>query len=223
MPFELGRPIGPPDHAEFQMDVVRSLLGLFTRKSGPVLEDFPRESPVTDDTDAAWSCTIPLPALPVAKTSEEALKQALLQEVATLEPWYTESMRRLGRTTFGLSGLTFESMPDIASFLADVAAGDNPEPLSGLSEPLPGAIRYMADDAKAYYMEAANQQPYSTPPGGVRMWTWIYHETRLGEVFYKLRDRLASEYADRTTANGGKRPPGPPPINPVSARFAKQP
>lgn len=223
VPFELGRPLGAPNDVEFQMDVLRSLLGLFERESGPVIEDFPRESPVTAETDAAWSCTIPLPPLPEATTPAEALKQALLQEVGSLAPWHTESMRRLGRTTFGLSGLTAESMPEIAAFLADVAAGENPEPLSGLSEPLPAAIRYMADDAKAYYMEAANEQPGSASPGGTRMWTWIYHETRMGQVFYDLRDRLASEYADRMAANGGERPPGPPPINPISGRFAQRP
>ncbi|MBT3943818.1 MAG: hypothetical protein HOC77_05825 [Chloroflexi bacterium] len=223
VPFELGRPLGVPDDADFQIGVLKSLLGLFNRKSGPVIEDYPIESPVTAETDAAWSCTIPLPPLPDTTTPAEALKQALLQEVGSLAPWHAESMRRMGRTSFGLSGLTPESMPEVAAFLADVASGENPEPLSGLSEPLPIAIRYMADDAKAYYMEAANEQPGSDSPGGTRMWTWIYHETRMGQVFYDLRDRLASEYADRMAANGGERPPGPPPINPISARFAVRP
>ena len=64
VPFEMGRPLGVPGDAEFQTDVLRSLLGLFERESGPVIVDYPRESPITAETDAAWSCTIPLPPLP---------------------------------------------------------------------------------------------------------------------------------------------------------------
>ncbi len=222
VPFELGRPLGVPNDPEFQTDVLRSLLGLFTRPSGPFIEDYLRDSPVTAESEAAWSCTLPLPPLEVASTPAEALKQSLLQEVGLLDPWYAESVRRMGRSTFGLSGLNAESMPEIASFLADVAAGESPEPPSGLSEPMPAAIRYMAEDVKAFYMEAAFEQPGAPPPGGTRMWTWLYHETRMGQVFYDLRDRLAADYAERTAANGGE-PSGPRPPNPVTGRFAKRP
>jgi hypothetical protein len=223
VPFELGRPFGAPNEPEFQKDVLRSLLTLFSRESGPVLEDYPHDSPVTAEMDAAWSCALPLPPLEEAATPADALAQALLQEVGNLAPWYAESYRRLGRTAFGLSGLTAESMPQIAEFLARMAAGEDPEPPEGLTDPLPGAIRYMVDDVKAYYMEAVNQQPGSSPPGGVRMWTWFYHETRMGEALYDLRDRFAAELAERTKANGGEAPPGPPPPGMISARFAKRP
>ncbi len=223
VPFELGRPLGVPDDPEFQMDVLRSLLGLFGRESGPVIEDYPHDSPVTAESDAAWSCILPLPPLESTSNPAEALKQSLLQEVGSLAPWYEESVRRLGRSTFGLSGLTADSMPEIAEFLADMAAGDDPDIPPGLSDQSPGAIRYMVEDVKAYYMEAANEQPGAHTPGGDRMWSWLYHETRMGRVFYDLRDRLAAEHAETIAANGGTRPPGPPPVNPVSMRFAERP
>jgi hypothetical protein len=114
-------------------------------------------------------------------------------------------------------------MPDIAEFLARKAAGSDPEPPQGLADPLPGAIRYMVDDVKAYYMEAANEQPGAAPPGGVRMWRWFYHETRMGAVLYDLRDRFAAELESATKANGGQPLPGPPPPNLISARFARRP
>jgi len=205
------------------MDVLRSLLGLFAAPSGPIIEDYPRDSPVTDEADAAWSCVLPLPPLPSASTPAEALKQSLIQEVGSLAPWYAESVRRLKRSTFGLSGLTADGMPEIATFLADIATGENPEPPSGLSDPMPGVVRYLVEDVKAYYMEAANEQPGAHPPGGTRMWTWLYHETRMGQILYDLRDRLAADYAERTAANGGERPSGPPPVNPISGRFAERP
>ena len=42
VPFELGRPFGPPNHPEFQTDVLRTVLDLFKKEAGPVLEDYPR-------------------------------------------------------------------------------------------------------------------------------------------------------------------------------------
>jgi hypothetical protein len=223
VPFELGRPLGPPNHPDFQKDVLRSLLALFSRESGPVLEDYPHESPVTEEMDAVWSCPLPLPPLEEAATPGDALAQALRQEVGNLAPWYGESVRRRGRTTFGLSGLTADRMDEIAEFLARMAAGEDAEPPQGLTEPMPQAIRYMVDDVKAYYMEAVNEQPGAPPPGGARMWTWFYHETRMGEALYDLRDRFEAERAAATEANGGQPPPGPPPPNMISARFAKRP
>jgi hypothetical protein len=223
VPFELGRPLGAPNYPEFQMDVLKTLLGLFSRESGPVLEDYPHDSPVTHEMDMAWSCALPLPPLEPAATPGDALAQSLLQEVGNLAPWYAESIRRRGRTTFGLSGLTADDMDAIAEFLARKAAGEDPEPPEGLTDPMPQAIRYMVDDVKAYYMEAANEQPGASAPGGVRMWTWFYHETRMGQVLYDLRDRFAAERAAATEANGGEAPPGPPPPNMISARFAQRP
>ncbi len=223
VPFELGRPLGPPDHPDFQKDILRSLLGLFAEASGPVLEDYPHDSPVTEEMDMAWSCALPLPPLEAAATPVDALVQSLLQEVGNLAPWYAESIRRRGRTTFALSGLTADRMDEIAEFIARMASGEDPEPPEGLADPIPQAIRFMADDAKAYYMEAVNEQPGAPPPGGVRMWTWFYHETRMGQALYDLRDRFVAELAARTEANGGQPPPGPPPPNMISARFAKRP
>lgn len=223
MPFELGRPLGAPNHPDFQKDVLRSLLALFSRESGPVLEDYPHDSPVTEEMDAVWTCELPLPPLDPAATPGDALAQSLLQEVGGLAPWYAESIRRRGRTTFGLSGLTADRMDEIVEFLGRMAAGEDPAPPEGLADPMPQAIRFMVDDVKAYYMEAANEQPGAAPPGGARMWTWFYHETRMGQALYDLRDRFAAELAERTEANGGQAPPGPPPPNMISARFAKRP
>jgi hypothetical protein len=223
VPFELGRPLGAPNEPEFQMDVLRSLLGLFARESGPIIEDYPHDSPVTPESDVAWSCVLPLPPLENASTPAEALTQSLLQEVGLLAPWYSESVRRMGRSSFGLSGLSADSMPEVATYLAGLASGENPDPPEGLDGAVPQVIRFMADDVKAYYMEAAAEQPGSSMPGGVRMLTWFFHETRMGQVLYDLRDRFADEHAEKTAANGGTPPSGPPPLNPIPRRFTKRP
>jgi hypothetical protein len=222
VPFELGRPFGAPNQPEFQSDVLRALLALFARLHGPVLEDYPYDAPQTDEMDAAWACALPLPPLEPAATAAEALKQSLQQEVGMLAPWYAESVRRRGRTTVNLSGLSPERAPEIAAFLANMAAGEDPAAPAGLADPMPQALRSMADDLKAYYTEAVNEQP-GAPPSGVRMWRWLYHDTRLGEVLYNLRDRFAAELKARTEANGGQAPPGLPPPLLIPARFSKRP
>jgi hypothetical protein len=202
---------------------LRSLLALFSRPSGPVLEDYPHDSPVTAEMDDAWSCALPLPPLEPAATPVEATKQAVASEVGMLAPWYAESVRKLGRSAWGLSGLSVDQAQEAVEFLVGMAAGEDPEPPAGLKDPMPGAIRFMVDDLKSYYMEAVNQQPGAAPPGGVRMWTWFYHETRLGPILYDLRDRFAAELKAKTEANGGQPPPGPPPPNIIVSRFSKRP
>ena len=48
VPFELGRPLGAPNHPEFQRRVLKNCLELLSRETGPVLEDFPYESPAEE-------------------------------------------------------------------------------------------------------------------------------------------------------------------------------
>ena len=205
------------------MDVLRSLLALFAAESGPVIEDYPHDPPAKAESDSVWSCVLPLPPLDPGSSPIESLKQSLLSEVGSLAPWYEEALRQSERTTFGLSGVTADSMPEIAAFLAGVASGENPEMPFGLSDTSPGMIRYLTEDVKAYYMEAATEQPGSHPPGGTRMWTWFYHETRMGKVLYDIRDRFTAEYAKRTAANGGQTPLEARPINPIPTLFTKRP
>ena len=221
VPFELGRPFGPPNQRDFQLDVLRALLALLERKSGPVLEDYPQDAPAGGEDDEAWSCPLPLPPLPAASTPGDRLRQSLLAELSSLTPWYVESARRRGRSTFGLSGLKPDDTPAIAEFLASLAVGESPEIPAGVAGPLPGALRAMADDLKAYYLEAAAAQPGMAAPSGVRLTRWLFHETSLGQVLYDIRDRLAAEAA--ATVRSEQAPPGPPPVALVPNRFRERP
>ena len=45
VPFELGRPLGAPEHAAFQTRVIAAALELLERPSGPILEDYPEDAP----------------------------------------------------------------------------------------------------------------------------------------------------------------------------------
>jgi len=41
VPFPFGRPLGPPNRPEIQLDVLRRTLALVDQASGPVLVDYP--------------------------------------------------------------------------------------------------------------------------------------------------------------------------------------
>ncbi|MEL0143970.1 MAG: selenoprotein B, partial [Alphaproteobacteria bacterium] len=116
VPFELGRPLGAPNEPDFQRRVLRTLLELLAKESGPVLEDFPDEPPGAASDMEGWACPVNF-AAPVDDLSDEDLiRQALLQEISLLKPWYEESKQtRGGRTNFGISGKTPE---EIAAYIA---------------------------------------------------------------------------------------------------------
>ena len=58
VPFELGRPFGVPHDSEFQLSVLRKVLGLIEHKKGPVLEDFPDDAPDSKGSPAPVVCPV---------------------------------------------------------------------------------------------------------------------------------------------------------------------
>ena len=68
VPFELGRPFGPPSNAAFQKRVILAALRLLERERGPVIiEDFPEDYP-GERPDPTWRP-------PFAKPDLEAPRQ----------------------------------------------------------------------------------------------------------------------------------------------------
>ncbi|MGC1890325.1 MAG: selenoprotein B, partial [Stellaceae bacterium] len=63
VPFELGRPFGPPSDAAFQKRVILAALRLLERERGPVIiEDFPEEDP-RERPDPGWRAPFAKPNL----------------------------------------------------------------------------------------------------------------------------------------------------------------
>ena len=201
VPFPLGRPFGAPGEPDFQIDVLRALLRVFEAPSGPVIVDYPDDAPAMAPDDEPWACALPLPPLDPATTAAGQLTQALLTEVNFLLPWYGESKRRRGRTLFGLSGLTVDDASAIAAFLAAYAAGETPSLPGGLNGALPAAIRPLVDDMRTLYLEAGYEQPAALRPTAQELNAWFYRQTRLGDVLYRIRDRIA---ADAPTDSQGR-------------------
>ena len=80
VPFELGRPFGPPSDPAFQKHVILAALRLLEREDGPVLiEDFPEDDPRAQP-DPAWQPPFmhtpwPRGQLPPAATHTGALPE----------------------------------------------------------------------------------------------------------------------------------------------------
>ncbi len=203
VPFELGRPLGPPREPAFQLDVLRAALALLEESAGPVLVDYPREAPPGTAGEEPWACPLPMPPLPAGQDGAGDPAQRISAEIRFLRPWYDEALHTSGRTAFGVSGLTASVIDEMAAVLAAVAAGAAAPAPEGAKEPMPALIRFLADDLKAYYFEAAAARPATHPPGSGELNRWLFGETALGELLHEARARLlASE--DRGEALAGR-------------------
>jgi hypothetical protein len=173
VPFELGRPFGPPDDATFQTRVLLAALRLLERDSGPVvIEDFPDDDPRAQP-DSAWQP----PLLP----DNGAAAGRLQAEIAQLRGAHDRWVARHGRSTVGLGGM---SITDCGRYVARWADGEAPpSPRAGFSAIL--ALRFAVDDLKAYYLEAAAAG--AARPSSRQLGDWLWNDTAAGAALIALR------------------------------------
>jgi hypothetical protein len=180
VPFMLGRPFGAPNEPAFQRRVLRHLLALFERDAGPVLEDFPEDAPTGAEGGGEFACPVSF-APAGAGDTERDLAAALHREIAQLAPWHDLAVRRRGRTTVGISGMTVDAAARHAASYLDGAARAPAPP--GVSAGV--ALKRACDDLKAYYYEAAAAQPGNLSPAAIDDWFW--RQTAAGKVFLALQ------------------------------------
>lgn len=155
------------------------MLALFERASGPVLEDFPVEAPESLATEGEFACPVNF-ASSAAETG--GLAHAVRREIEQLAPWYDLAVRRRGRTTVGISGLSVEAAARHALDFLDGA----PQPTQLPGVPTGVALKRACDDLKAYYYEAAAAQPGNLSPKAIDNWFW--RETAAARVFLAIRE-----------------------------------
>lgn len=178
-PFMLGRPLGEPNDPAFQRRVLMQALALLERTDGPViLEHFPDDNPSWSDR-SGWVPSVSVTAsdLPTDAAGWEA---ALRTELAQVLPAWDRFKARFGRTTVGLSGQEPAAwpafvVPFLDGGLPTVPAHDTP----ALS------LRFLADDLKALYSEAA--QADGATPSARQIDTWFWRETTAGQLLIALR------------------------------------
>jgi hypothetical protein len=194
-PFQLGRPLGEPGDPAFQRRVLLQALGLLERRDGPViLEDFPDDPPNWSDT-AGWRP----PDLPIIETPGSAAgwQAALRREIAELRPAWQRACERYGRTTTGLSGQTPENWPDCVGLYM---AGELPTvPLHNTAAL---TLRFLCDDIKAMYSEAA--QADGPPPSSRQIDSWFWSRTAAGKLLIALRSIALQSRINALRTVGGR-------------------
>lgn len=177
VPFILGRPLGEPNDTPFQRRVLKQALGLLERTDGPViLEDFPDDNPSWFDR-ADW---VPAVAVPRSGAISD-WQPAFAAELARILPAWDRFKTRFGRTTVGLAGLLPEDWPGcIAAFFASEL------PTLPLHDTPALALRFLADDIKALYGEAVQEE--GGPPSARQIDLWFWRQTVAGQMLIALRE-----------------------------------
>ena len=181
VPFELGRPFGPPSDPAFQKGVVLAALRLLEAEAGPVLlADFPEDDP-RETPDPRWHP-------PIEPARGEA---ALAAEIAALAAPYQRSCRERGRTTVGLSGMSPAAAAEyVAAWLNGTPSAS---PVPDMSPIL--ALRFAVDDLKAYALEAAIAG--GARPSSRQLGDWLWNQTATGAAIRNLRRLLADSPDER--------------------------
>ena len=179
VPFELGRPLGVPNDANFQQEVLLAALNLLTSEQGPVvLEDYPIDAPKVEIDMTGWACPISLKSPPVSTDSYEP---ALLDEIMSLQPWHDLARKTRSRTTFGVADAEIKLL---GSFIVSMLT-DNPQQSYRKDLGLGDSVKLACDDLKAFYFEAATAQP--GPSSNAILEDWFWGETTAGKVLLELK------------------------------------
>ncbi len=197
VPFELGRPLGEPDDPVFQRRVLLQALRLLESDSGPcVIEDFPDDPPGWLDRPG-WRAPFGLPRPMPLPQSSAIWAERVAAEMAVVRPFWDAARARFGRTTVGLSGLVPEDWPELAARfleggLPTVAAHGTPAL----------ALRFLIDDLKAFYSEAA--QSVGEPPASRQIDRWFWAETLAAHFLFALRASAMTSDNNALRTVGGR-------------------
>jgi len=176
--FPLGRPLGRPDDAELQRDVLQQAFALL-ESSDPVFERYPL---VIESEEEPLACTIPPrfdPNLPPAVDEAQGIRSA-----------YDRSLERRGMTAVGRA-IDVDTICDALGVLDTWASG---EPWT--EHPLPGKVTIaVCHDIRAYYTEAALELADGPTPGGRAVEAWFHQETEAGKTILAARAALKEQEA----------------------------
>ena len=182
VPFPLGRPLGKPGDAVFQLDVIRAALDLLDRSEGPVLEDYPHDAP-SIDVESVAACPV---SFAQDAGDDGSWRSQLSQEFSQLKPWYELSCRRRGGRT--LVGIVDQSPEQNIQTLADfLDEGVRPKDITWMKRAV--------EDIKAYYMEAMTAQPGEYDSQALQAEFW--QETSFGAAVLALFDQFQNSDDDR--------------------------
>ena len=169
VPFELGRPFGPPGKSDLQRRVLSEALALLDQDfSNPLLRDF-SESEIGPEDDLDWR-------FPVTPKIDSARA-----EVAALLPVWQRARARIGRSSYGISGLTPESAIEFVERYHSPRPVPNPRGMARVSR-----VRFAIDDIKAFYFEAAMAE--GGHPSSRQLHDWLWGHTLAGALILEFQE-----------------------------------
>ena len=164
--FPLGRPLGRPQDADFQHDVLRAAFALLDAPSGPVLVDYPEK---IESDESPVACALP------ARFDPDALPAA--DEARGVRKAFDRTRQRRGVTSVGRV-IGPDEIPDALERLHSIATGTD-----WTAAGLPGGNSVaLSHDIRAYYEEAAIELTDGPPPGGRAFEAWYFEATEAGAL-----------------------------------------
>lgn len=182
VPFPFGHALGRPNDAELQHRVLRAALALLAEPVGPILRDFP------DDAEPGDQPAAPTQASAITAAGQGPDDPAM--ETTRMRQYHEQWLARHGgRTAFGLTGIPATRFRGVVRFLQGFADGEDVD----LSErppdvPIPGFIRWCADDLKTLYFEGGMAMKPSAVGDEIARWFW--GETAAGQLLRRVSRRL---------------------------------
>ncbi len=175
----MGRPMGKPNHPEYQKKVIRAAFKLFENKSGPVLENFPDVIPVKDGR-MGYALPVDL-VMNVDQIGDvDGLLDQVQAEVSNLHSAYLNAKDFRGRTTVGASEMPVE---ELAPFIASFVKGEKPNsPRKGVTA-IP-QLKLVVEDLNAYYTEARTYKDSIDDFEVLGRWFW--EESKAGKLLLAL-------------------------------------
>jgi hypothetical protein len=182
--FPLGRPLGKPGDAEFQLGVLRRAFALLERMDVPVLEDHP--DVIDDEVSDAATCAIPPRHDPDAHPA--------VDEALALRPAYNRQLEAAGgRTALGRVA-TADTIAELILKFVALAEGASLEEAGFDAD----SVRAAGQDVRAYYEEAGVALSDHVPAAR-QIESWFYTKTQTGPIIRAASKALEATGEDRNT------------------------
>ena len=176
--FPLGRPLGRPDDAALQRDVLDRALAL-VEASETVLETYPL---TIESDETPLACSIP--------PRFDATLPPAVDEAQGLRAAYERSLQARRVTEVGRA-IGADQVTEALAVLHQWAQG-----ASWKETPLPGKITIaVCHDIRAYYTEAALQLATGPAPGARSAEAWFFEATEAGKTMLAARAALRDQDA----------------------------
>jgi len=174
----LGRPLGKPGDAAFQIRVLQEAFALLDATEGPVLRDFPET--IEDSAAQPLSCQVP----PRVNSGQHAV----LDEAAGVKPAYERALAESGRTNVGRVVSDASGIPGLLEGMVRIKDG-TPWKEAGLPN---NDVLEASKDIMSYYEEAAAALAGHIPAARAAE-TWFFAETEAGQLLKDVRQQLQDD------------------------------